>query len=159
MYVKVKKRKTLFGLWIFLSLLAIVVTPIAVVLGVLYNDKVQNVEKAEPKEAEDLFNDIFYKTLHEVKDTGKLTFEITEEDINSMLVSAVENFKLDPNISNLESLVHNFYFVDQEEYYQIGLEVNLYDIYKTRLDIFFNFTWDVDPTHPLDGVFTLEILD
>ena len=59
MYVKVKKRKTLFGLWIALALLAIIITPVAVVVGVLYNNHVNEVAKEEPKKAEELFNDIF----------------------------------------------------------------------------------------------------
>ena len=115
MYVKVKKRKTLFGLWIALALLAIIITPVTVIVGVLYNNHVNEVAKEEPKKAEELFNDIFNETLHNIKDTGKLTFEITEQDINAMLASVVED------VTNKIKL----------EDYQLGL-----DMARTRPDGF-----------------------
>lgn len=159
MYVKVKKRKTLFGLWIALALLAIIVTPVAVIVGVLYNNHVNEVTKEEPRKAEELFNDIFNDTLHNIKDTGKLSFEITEQDINAMLASVVEDVTHKIQIDQIEKYIHNFYFIDNEDSYQIGLEVNIEGLYKTRVDIYFDFDW-INTTHnALEGKFTFTIID
>ena len=164
MQIVAKKRISFLGLWIFLFFLLISAVPVVTLGSLFFNKETHEdvTENTTAKEAGIVFNNIFNSSMSNVKNSGEMKFEITQDDINSILQTGVQ-YTLDSITdeqikSEVENIVKNVYFEINQDNYTLGLDANLYG-FKTNIEFVSRLAWDYDDKDILDRSIYFQILD
>ena len=163
MRVVAKKRKSFFGLWMFLFFLMLSLVPSVTIASLFYNGQQHEDQgNTTAQEAGVVFNNIFNSSMSNIAETGELKFEITQDDINGILKTGVQytlDTISDESIkSEVEKMIHNVYFDINEDDYTLGLEANLYG-FKTKIEFISRLAWDYEDKDILYRSLYFQILD
>ncbi len=138
---KKPKKKKHIGLFIALGIIVVLIAaPIGTVYGCFYDGTRNEITKDENFNIENVMGDLAVDSLDSTNETGKISFAITKDIINQMLIKATDEiYKTAPALEeyftslSLETYDNKWVFVG---------DLNAKNIFKTRVKIFTSFERD-----------------
>ncbi len=119
---------------IFITLVVIVLViavPVVAVFGCLYVTDDTVVEVDEDFDIDDYTSKMMSRSVDNTEDTGRINFEITQETLNSFLLSTIDTYLTD-EVSNY---IYNLYIEIDDDQYKFVVDLQ-YSFFKTQIILF-----------------------
>ncbi len=119
---------------IFITLVVIVLViavPVVAVFGCLYVTDDTVVEVDEDFDIDDYTSKMMSRSVDNTEDTGRINFEITQETLNSFLLTTIDTYLTD-EVSNY---IYNLYIEIDDDQYKFVVDLQ-YSFFKTQIILF-----------------------
>ncbi len=135
---KPNKKKHRFRKWIILGLvLVVLVSPIALAYGFLYDSSTSSFEVDPNFNKEDEFLKMSVDSLDNIKDTHKIDYSISEYTFNNLINNGISSMG-----ESLTQFVNKAVIEFNKNQYLFTVELNLNNFFKTRLYLYTSIVKD-----------------
>lgn len=154
-----KKKKTRWwkGLLIALTVIVLIIAlPVGAIFACFYNGNFSNTFVDSGEKSEDVLKRVMASCLDDTKTDGKISFKITEEDFNQILIPTI-NEHLDDQVGEF---LNGFYIDITDTTYNFVIELveNYLNVFKTKVTIVTELEHNKS-TNPSEDFFIFRIID